>query len=196
MLLCVPLNVTRHFFCFTSAFSHFYRFPSSRLPPGTFQSQNSKLLNLVVDVDCNELLSSMVGEASKVVSTVVDLTNEAWSLKNDSLQVPTSIECRTSNVSPRNKVVSPEVGSTPVAAAHGNDIPFIPLDLDHYSEVDEGDYDGDDDDEFELDGKDPDTDSGLSSANVTAIVDFVIGELDDKIICQPPRKKLRTMNFC
>jgi hypothetical protein len=122
----------------------------------------------------------MMEEASKVVSMVVDLTNEAWNRYNkvsDEINVATT----TQKVPDKKPIVSPEIGPMCVLSDSGSAASFLPLLFDriaHRKRIAE---------------EESEVDSNIPVENLSNIVDFVIGEIDDKVIAPPAYKKQRIL---
>jgi hypothetical protein len=161
--------------------------PASAMIAGTFNQQNSNLLAIKVDVDCDTLLQNMVQEASKVVAKVVELTNSAWT---NASKANTSTETHQLESVDSNKIVSPDLRAN---LPTKRPLPLIPLDLDnhtHHFDLVNGVVLGnpihDDPESSELD-------LPISAENASAIVDFVISEIDTDTIMPPAFKKHRTL---
>ena len=131
----------------------------------------------------------MVHQASKVVAKIVDLTNAAWNQACEHHISADSGAPMSKSVN-RNKVVSPEIGSDLNPKVP---LPLIPLDLDNYThhfDLENGVVQGnpiyDDLDSSELD-------LSMSAENASAIVDYVISEIDTTVIMPPSLKRQRTL---
>jgi hypothetical protein len=161
-------------------------FQSSERFLGIFFAQNSeqRLQAVHVDVDCNSLLLSMIEEASKVVSLVVDLTNEAWN-REDQASDATRITTPT-KVPGTNQLVSPE--SEPLPFLPKDSLPFIPLSLDCLSPHFVGRKRP-----FEECYHESESDAIIDVENVSTIVDYAIGEIDEYVIAKPAYKKQRLL---
>jgi hypothetical protein len=166
------------------------------LETGTFDSRSHQLVSIKVDVDCDALLSSMVEQATHVVSCVVELTNQAWSRAlhlvvvedededEEQPSLPTTTTTQDlvglATTTTPNQVVSPEFGPLFVIA---DDKEILQLDLDAHPQADVESY--------------AESDNSINSfQKATNICDYVFGELDENMIVVPApttlaRKKQR-----
>jgi hypothetical protein len=126
----------------------------------------------------------MIEEASKVVSLVVDLTNEAWNRENQASDA-TRITTPT-KVPGTNQVVSPELG--PLSFLPKDSLPFIPLSLDRLSPHFVGRKRL-----FEECDHESESDASIDVDNVSTIVDYAIGEINECVIAKSANKKQRLL---
>jgi hypothetical protein len=142
-----------------------------------------------VDIDCNALLASMMEEASKAVAMVVDLTNESWQRNNDVAE-DANISTPTCTLGTN----SSDLGSLSVLPGSNGGVIFMPPKFDRhqpqfdlvYGIIREKSI-------YEDSSEESDVDRTVSAENVTAIVDCVIGEIDDFGIAPPAYKKQRVL---
>jgi hypothetical protein len=129
----------------------------------------------------------MVQEASKVVAKVVELTNAAWT--NASKPNPATEKDQCLKSIDNNQVVSPEIRSNVPAK---RPLPLIPLDLDnhiHHFDLVNGVILGNPINDLES----SDLDHPISAESASAIVDYVISEIDANAIVPLVFKKQRTL---
>jgi hypothetical protein len=137
-----------------------------------------------VDIDCNALLASMMEEASKAVVMVVDLTNEACKNYNDVAE-----DANISTPTPGTNYVSP-VLTRPLIALPGSKALNFDCHQHHFDLVHDIILSKSINEES---SEEADVDRTVSAENVTAIVDYAIGEIDDLVIAPPAYKKQRVV---
>jgi hypothetical protein len=166
----------------------------SHLNPGTF-TEKSNLAHVTVDVDTDALLSSMIAQATLVVASVVDVTNEAWT-RTAVIEAPEADDDRVTIESDQfldtehcergepNKI-SPELGPAPAA---NNGIGHLNLIEDSCNDLVSAERNAKRPLENEAE---PDEEDSIGSmTDVSHLVDYAIGELDDSFIARSPSKRL------
>jgi hypothetical protein len=141
-------------------------------------------LSVSVDIDCDALLSSMVEQATQVVSRVVELTNDAWSRALRSFVVEDEPQQSAENIPCliKEQVISPELGPL-ILIPDKKDILHLDLDRAHADEVVENSHARDD--------VDSESESMNSFDKATNMYDYVFGETDVMIVAPMACKKQR-----
>jgi Tfp pilus assembly protein PilX len=120
----------------------------------------------------------MVDEAARVVSTVVDLTNKAWT-ETMSMSSTTSTAARASK---QDKTSNQAVSPQPALGINKRVNVVSNCNLNAKIQEKSSNLESD-----------SDSDSVTSFERCANIVDFLIGELDDNIIAPPAQKKRRLL---
>jgi hypothetical protein len=158
---------------------------------GTFQ--DSKLVQIQIQLDMHELLAKMMVQASRIVAAVVEVTNNAFVVpeangdleRRDSYLImppPMPVKPTTVKSMPVKPTAVRPMGGLELLCRAAADLPIVSPDVSALDAPSRSIP------ELELTA---DPFSGLSPDQCADIVDGVLGDFDDDFLMGPPMKKAR-----